>query len=127
MIDNNGKMMLTFGIDYDGTYNADPDLFKDIIKLIKSKGHKVVIVTGRSECTGQEIKNEMINVAPIVFAGDTWKKNAALAMGYEIDVWVDDLPESISHQYAPAKLDFAKLMQTNKKNKEEEEEIKKRN
>lgn len=121
MTDNDTKKVLTIAIDWDGTYNADPDLFKDIIELIKLKGHKVVIVTGRSECTGQEIKNEMINVAPVVFAGDNWKKNAAIAMGYEIDVWIDDLPESISHQYAPAKLDLVKLMQTNKKNKEEEE------
>ena len=35
---------------------------------------------------------------PLVFAGEAWKRQAAEAAGYPIDVWIDDHPEYIGPQ-----------------------------
>ena len=40
---------------------------------------------------------------PIVFAADGWKRSAAEAAGYKVDVWIDDHPEYIDAQ-DPAKV-----------------------
>jgi hypothetical protein len=89
---------MTIAIDYDGTFAADPEMFWPIITIMKAKGHQVVIVTGRSEDFGHEIKQAVGNIVPIVFAGMQWKRKAAEAAGYKVNIWIDDNPEYIDAQ-----------------------------
>jgi hypothetical protein len=35
---------------------------------------------------------------PIVYAGATWKRQAARAAGYQVHVWIEDLPEYVDRQ-----------------------------
>ena len=35
---------------------------------------------------------------PIIFAGKLWKRKAAELAGYNVDIWIDDLPEYVSNQ-----------------------------
>jgi len=89
---------MTFAIDFDGTFSADPPLFRDIVGLMKSHGHKVVMVTGRSNDQGGEIDVLVGDLMPVIFAGREWKKMAAFNAGYDVDVWIDDNPEWVTKQ-----------------------------
>jgi NADPH:quinone reductase-like Zn-dependent oxidoreductase len=94
------KKML-FGLDYDGTYTGDPDFFDAFIMLCQAYGHDVVIVTSRPEKGDMagELKEVIDDLVPVVFARERWKKDAALEAGYQVDIWIDDMPESIAKQF----------------------------
>lgn len=94
---------LLFGIDYDGTLAADPVLFGWLICSIRMRGHEVLLVTGRSDegKWGDEVRAALSDIGinvPIVFAANGWKRLAAEAAGYKVDIWVDDHPEWIGPQ-----------------------------
>lgn len=92
---------MLFGVDYDNTFSADPDGFRLVVNILRSRGHDFVLVTGRSDegKYGEEIRTAIGDLMPIVFAGGMWKRTAARTAGYNIDVWIDDNPEYIDKQY----------------------------
>ena len=94
------KRTILFAIDYDGTFSADPALFRLFVNLLRAHGHESVLVTGRSDegPFGAEVKRAVGNLMPIVFAAGDWKKEAAAKAGYKIDVWIDDHPEYVARQ-----------------------------
>ncbi len=87
-------------IDYDNTYTADPETFEKVIALFLAAGHTVICVTGRSNDGVMDIpvRNSIGKLVPVIFAGPEWKADAARKMGYEVNVWVDDIPNMISPQ-----------------------------
>lgn len=98
---------MIFGIDFDGTFAADPPLFRAFVGLLREAGHRAVIVTGRKDAVmlsdpgrhwGDELRAVVGGLLPIVFAGHEWKKEAAAKAGYAVDVWIDDHPEWIGPQ-----------------------------
>jgi hypothetical protein len=91
---------MIFGIDYDGTFAADPQTFLGIIGLLEAAGHQCIIVTGRSieGAAGDEVRSAIRGRCPIVFAGKRWKRMAAAAEGWTVDVWMDDDPEHVGPQ-----------------------------
>lgn len=102
---------MIFGVDFDGTFAADPALFHKILDLLESRGHQVVIVTGRSTPSSPDtISNMLVEVmtkgrVPIVYAGNTFKRIAATNAGFKVDIWIDDNPEYIDKQ-DPDKLQY---------------------
>ncbi|HVI42717.1 MAG TPA: hypothetical protein VM577_19085 [Anaerovoracaceae bacterium] len=92
---------MIIGIDYDGTFSADPEGWSQVIQLMQSRGHKVVCVTGRSDEGewGEQVKKGINGLIPIVFAGSEWKREAAKAKGWDVNVWIDDNPEYIALQH----------------------------
>jgi hypothetical protein len=90
---------LIIAIDYDGTYSAHPSLFDKAIKLFQEGGHTVICITNRTSTVKKhEIVNSIGQLVPVIFAGSDWKKDAAIANGYRVDVWLDDNPSSIEKQ-----------------------------
>lgn len=102
---------MTFGIDFDGTFAADPPLFRAFVWMLHAAGHSAVIVTGRKDDLmlsdpgrhwGDELRAVVGDLLPIVFAGTEWKKEAAAKAGYAVNVWIDDNPEWIGPQVSEA-------------------------
>ena len=91
---------MIIGIDYHGTFSLDPDYFRAIVPIGKARGHAYVLVTGIADGDhyAAEVKREVGNLMPIVFAAGRWKREAALAAGFKIDVWMDNDPEYIAEQ-----------------------------
>ena len=89
---------MIFGIDFDGCFNADPRLFRALVGVIRDHGYRCVMVTGRedTEAASGPVKALVGDLMPIVFAGGTWKRDAAKEAGYEIDIWIDDNPTYIA-------------------------------
>jgi len=89
---------MIIAVDYDGTYSADPDTFNKLIELFKAAGHTVICVTGRSDdgIMDVPVRESIGKLVPCVFAGKEWKANAAKRAGYNVSVWIDDMPGMIS-------------------------------
>ena len=89
---------MVIAIDFDGTFAADPELFIAFICNARERGHRVLILTGREEKHGADVRQIVGDHAPIVFAGSEWKRIAARRAGYAVDVFIDDYPEYIGPQ-----------------------------
>lgn len=91
---------MIIAIDYDNTYTTDPEVFNEIIKLLKNGGHIVICVTGRSSdgLMAKPVLDSIGKLVPVIFAGKEWKRVAASKRGYDVNVWIDDMPSSIEKQ-----------------------------
>lgn len=84
---------LTFGLDYDDTFTADPDLWRQFIATAQARGHAVVCVTARHTPPDFSREPRMPDSAPIVCTGgQPYKKHAAAKAGFAVNVWIDDMP-----------------------------------
>ena len=85
-----------FGLDYDDTYTADPDLWRQFISDAQRRGHKVVCVTARRKPPDFTCDPRLPESVPIVCSGPEYKKHAAARAGYPVTIWIDDTPELIA-------------------------------
>lgn len=86
---------MTFGIDFDGTFAAAPDLFRIFVERGRRMGHDFVLVTQRTEDFRQGVEDVCGSLLPIVYAGGMTKRAAAARKGWKVDVWIDDNPQSV--------------------------------
>ncbi len=89
---------MIISIDYDSTYSADPETFNQMIDLFQKAGHSVICVTSRSPDQGGPVLNSIGKLIPVIFANGEFKKAAARKRGYDVNVWVDDMPMTIDRQ-----------------------------
>lgn len=94
--------LLTIAVDFDRTFTADIEFWRFMIQHAVKRGHKVLCVTGRTESAYSRM--EMLNVfgeatfkllTDLIFCNHSPKRDHTLALGYKIDVWIDDMPEGI--------------------------------
>jgi len=83
----------TFALDWDDTFTADPDLWTEFIKLAKSRGHTVVIVTARPESSMDNPRAFAKRMGIEAIATDGKPKiRACDDAGLLVNIWIDDLP-----------------------------------
>ena len=90
---------MIISIDYDDTWSADPSLWKEIARRARERGHKVILVTNRMGSrrdAGDVWRSAGDHVSQIIFAGMGPKRAAALGAGYDVDVWIDNAPETVA-------------------------------
>ena len=86
---------MKISIDYDNTFSADPEGWRQVIDLMISRGHEVICITKRPAWKMQEV----IDSVPVkVIGADRFKIEAATMAGHKVDVWIDDKPETIIPQ-----------------------------
>lgn len=81
---------MNINIDYDGTYTSNPDMWDEIIETMHKHGCKVYCITKRYGKL-----DERKPQVPIINAMKS-KLEASKATGIDIDVWIDDKPQSIT-------------------------------
>jgi hypothetical protein len=91
---------ILFAVDFDSTWTADPALFRMLVAIGQARGHRFVLVTGRSDegQWGAVVRREIRDLMPIVFAANGWKREAAERAGFKVDIWIDDHPEAVAKQ-----------------------------
>lgn len=90
-------IQMNIAIDYDNTYTADPEGWTEFIKMMKARGHEVICVTARDDLVmGEPVRRDLGGLIPIVFAAGEWKQVAAERRGWKINVWIDDMPQTIA-------------------------------
>lgn len=92
----------TIAIDFDRTFTSDVEFWRFFIKHAVKRGHKVICVTGRTESTHSRLEMATIFgeatfklLADLVFCNHSPKRDRTRALGYTIDIWIDDMPEGI--------------------------------
>lgn len=95
--------MLTFGLDYDNTFTADPLAMQEFIRLMLSHGHKVFITTSRSPDLVLETVPKGID--GIVYCSFMAKKDVTQERGIKIDIWIDDDPKWIEEGFIESDLE----------------------
>jgi hypothetical protein len=92
----------TIAVDFDRTFTSDVDFWRGVVELAVNRGHTVICVTGRTDTLAS--RRELARVfGPHVFSRLTCcifcdhapKRAAAKARGYDVDIWIDDLPEGV--------------------------------
>lgn len=78
-------------IDYDRTFNSDPDLWSRVISVIRECGYEVVCITGRREPPGEH-EPPLPEGVEVICAPDSYKAIAAADAGLNINIWIDDMP-----------------------------------
>lgn len=91
---------MTISIDFDRTFAADPALWGEFARKAVADGNRVVMVSRRPEADRQEVTQTLGDYAEsfsdvLLVGGDTLKDDAAKAAGIEVDVWVDDSPQTV--------------------------------
>ena len=90
------KRILAIGIDFDDTITAAPEMFEEIIGIIKKHRHYVVIVTARDEGDYDDMLVEFEKIVDAVqFTNGRAKQDEAEG----IDIWIDDFPLHITHNF----------------------------
>jgi HK97 family phage portal protein len=98
---------LTISIDFDRTFSADPQLWGEFARKSVAEGNTVVMISRRPEEDRQVVTDTLGEYADafsqvLLVGGDTLKAEAAQAAGIDVDVWVDDSPQTITDEPAPA-------------------------
>jgi len=87
---------LTFSIDLDKTWTADPVGFYAIAYILKQCGHTVIICTRRTELSHEErIALQIPEFVTLFFASYGFKRDA---VPFPVDIWIDDEPGTIEPQ-----------------------------
>ena len=96
---------MIFAIDYDGTYSERPQEISDFIECLLLNGDAAIIATGRTgekdpppNIRGDKMITKNGDLVPIVYCGDRLKRVACLEAGYEVSIWMDDMPGTIELQ-----------------------------
>jgi NAD(P)-dependent dehydrogenase (short-subunit alcohol dehydrogenase family) len=88
-------------MDFDRTFAADPALWGEFARKAVADGNTVVMISRRPEEDRQTVAETLGDYADafsqvLLVGGDTMKGDAAQAAGIEVDVWVDDSPQTIT-------------------------------
>jgi hypothetical protein len=96
---------MKIGLDWDGTVNADPKCFREIVCAFLDAGHEVKVTTWRCAPVIPGGWSDMVEIfeswgffLPIVYCDGRAKRDC-----YEADIWIDDSPHAVifSLQRAP--------------------------
>lgn len=92
--------MQLVAIDYDETISACPTAWREVIEVMKRLGFRVIVVTYRQpDCDPYELHWLEAYVEAVLFTGQTNKRGFCTDQGYDVDVWIDDEPMSVTHNY----------------------------
>ena len=90
---------MKFGIDFDDTFTADPELWRAFIANAHERGHSCFVVTCRRDTDeNRETVAEFVGDLPRwrqLITGLSAKKWFCERQGIEIDVWIDDDPACV--------------------------------
>jgi hypothetical protein len=92
---------MRIGLDYDGTYTADPVLWDAFINAARQRGHEVHLVTMRADSEPVRLG---AHVDRIHYTDRKAKRQFMQALGLPVQVWIDDMPDFIVGNAAPRSL-----------------------
>lgn len=96
--DNSSDSRVTFALDFDNTYTRTPQLWDIFISEARKSGNRVFIVTYRDEELDRDYRLDALErnqLVPVFYTGGVAKKFFMQRAGFNIDVWIDDKPETL--------------------------------
>lgn len=90
---------MIIAIDFDQTYTRDRDTWDKVIDILKENGAIVYCVTLRPEWDVGSKENGIERIAKkvhdVFMTNGLGKKEYMHAKGYHVDIWIDDMPQTI--------------------------------
>lgn len=90
---------MRIALDWDDTWTRDNVFWAAFVHSAIRKGHEVRIVTFRRPSGIPEIEQELkaftLDNLPVIATNHVSKRAACRALGWEPQVWIDDMPELI--------------------------------
>jgi len=94
----------TIGLDFDCTFTSDIEFWRLFVQLCVKRGHQVVLVTARHDTPENHALVRdviggptLLQLAGVVFTSRGPKRPHATERGFQIDIWIDDLPEFVGN------------------------------
>jgi len=85
-------------IDYDRTWSADPSTWNAVYELLLSRGHQVIMVTGRKQWTDDMKRGNLPESLRIFYTNGQLKEwSLRTQRGPKVDIWIDDMPGMIQN------------------------------
>lgn len=91
-------MNKNIAIDYDDTISLNIPMWEIIIKIFNSFDFNIYVVTYRDSSQFKDI-HKIDLVKDYIYTSAKAKKQYCKDMGIDIDIWIDDCPESIIYDY----------------------------
>lgn len=91
------RPQLTVAIDFDDTFTADVEVWSLVIQVLQNAGHRVICVSARDNSLGnmRELTLALPKDVDVILSNNEPKKVVAKSHGYDVDIWIDDLPHKI--------------------------------
>lgn len=89
---------MIIGIDFDDTWTVDPGLWGAFALCAQRRGHRILIVTQRSDIYELELRALLTQPLEIVFCAGHTKEDGCAKLGIKVDVWIDDYPAAVQHE-----------------------------
>lgn len=87
---------MNIGLDYDDTITRDPIMWMRVVDIMRMGGHKVYMVTWRTEEECEEIPESILLMVDGTYPTSRKAKEKYMySQGIRIDVWIDDNPSAI--------------------------------
>lgn len=86
---------MNIALDYDDTYTADPEFWDDFIQAARKSGHRVWIVTCRRDKDENREDIGKPGGCLVIYTNLGSKRDHMERLGLRVDVWIDDMVESI--------------------------------
>ena len=91
---------MIFGLDYDETFSADPELWHAFATIATRRGHRVIGVTARNRDQIITDKRYLTACDTVVYCAGHAKYDTVLdLLDVTVDVWIDDKPHYVSQSY----------------------------
>ena len=97
---------MNIAIDYDDTISAAPEMFRMLITTMAQFGHKVYVVTYRptdGDNSDMDWLQDEKYITDVLFTSLVAKKKYCEEFGINIDIWIDDCPQAITHSFTASK------------------------
>lgn len=93
---------LTIALDYDNTYSADRELWRQFVATARARGHRVICVSGRHDepLHHDALASDLPAGMEVVLCDHCTKRPILEAKGIKVDIWIDDYPEGIVEKAA---------------------------
>jgi hypothetical protein len=88
---------MTISIDFDDTWTKDFWGWAQVVTVLQSFNHRVVICTNRlpGQSGGMEKAIEIVGADNVYFAGHRLKRPFMESQNVHVDFWIDDNPSMI--------------------------------
>ena len=93
---------LTISIDFDKTFSAAPGMWRSFVADATTRGNRVVCISRREQTEAnvedvrQAFGDAIDQVSALILCGPgSTKREAASTAGLEVDIWIDDAPETV--------------------------------
>jgi hypothetical protein len=87
--------MKTIAVDWDNTYSLAPAMWDRVIETFKAHNFRVLIVTCRQDTEENVIECKAPGCSTVFTRATPKRWFMKEQRGIEVDVWIDDQPESI--------------------------------